>query len=103
MQTRLFQIFFVLVLAGIVGCGQEIKPKADVVGSIDGYVFVTGPVSGAVVKLYAYDPVTGDRVGYPDHPIATSVPTSSDGHFHFDFGPTYGPMWLEARSPEAMY
>ena len=87
-----------LVLA-IGGCGDAESQTGRVAGTLDGFVYATAPVSGAVVTAYRVDPMTGRQAAQ----VAQSEPTTPDGHFHLELGPYYGPLLVVARAAGASY
>src|SRR5262249_36774550 len=54
--------------------------------TIEGRVFVTGPVAGVVVSAYALDMSDGARGDL----VATSTPTDESGAYHMDLGSFHG-------------
>lgn len=86
------------MLAALLSCSaREAPPALD--GTIDGYVFVTGPTAGAVVTAYALDRETGAT----GEALATSDPTTAEGAFHLSIGNYFGPVLLVARGVGATY
>lgn len=79
-------------------CGD--RPTGDrSEGIVSGQVVVSGPVSGAVVSLYALDLDTGER----GELLGQSEPTGADGAFEISFGVYSGAAVLEARGAAASY
>jgi hypothetical protein len=88
-----------LLLLGLTACGSRPKAAGTVAGALSGHVFVTGPVRGAIVSAYHYDPRTGRRLSE----IAQSDPTTEDGSYEVALGIEDGPVLLVARGAGASY
>jgi hypothetical protein len=82
----------------LLSCGAD-DNLVQVKGTIDGYVYVTGPVSGAQVSAFKLDLATGQA----GELVATSEPTDELGKFHLDLGIKFGPMLLVAAGVGATY
>lgn len=78
----------VLALAlSLAACGSDSSGIPQSLSrSVDGVVYVTGPVTGATVFVYALDLHTGA----PGTLLAESVPTAEDGRFSVNLGHQYG-------------
>ena len=76
------------------------RPGGDpVTNTVHGTVFVSGPVSGAVVVAYELDAESGEKLDK----LAESEPTGPDGRFTLDLGPTVGLVLFEAAGPAASW
>jgi hypothetical protein len=91
----------VLVLAALLSlsCGERPATQGKVNATVDGVVWMTGPVTGAVVSAYALDL---DK-GTPGELVGQSKPTDSSGAYHVDLGNHVGPLVLVAKGVGASY
>jgi hypothetical protein len=94
-MSRVLRILVPLLVA----CSNRPADPAMVQATIDGNVFVTGPVAGVVVSAYALDLDDGSQGGL----IAQSMPTDDSGAYHLDLGSTHGPLVLVAHGVNGTY
>jgi hypothetical protein len=80
-------------------CGERPEPEGVVNGRIEGAVWLTGPVAGAMVSAYALDLATGVE----GELLGQSAATEDDGRFHIELGNHTGPVLLIARGVGARY
>src|SRR5262249_38153768 len=83
----------------LAACASRPVDSGMVNATIEGRVFVTGPVAGVVVSAYALDMSDGARGDL----VATSTPTDESGAYHMDLGSFHGPLILVARGAGGTY
>jgi hypothetical protein len=96
-MVRLLCFFASLGL--LVTACTEPETAGRVNATIDGLVYITGPVAGARVSAYAWDLKTGER----GELLAQSEATSETGAFHVELGNYAGPILLVARGIGATF
>src|SRR5262249_38282767 len=88
-MSRVLRPFVLLCLS----CAGRPAAQGTVNATLDGNVFVTGPVAGVVVSAYAL----GLDDGAQGALVAASAPTDDAGAYHLDLGSYHGPLLLVAR------
>jgi len=89
LMARLLRVFLPLLLS----CAGRPGEQGTVNATLDGSVFVTGPVAGIVVSAFGL----GLDDGAQGVLIAQSKPTDDSGAYHLDLGSYHGAMLLVAR------
>jgi hypothetical protein len=77
----------------LLSCAGRPADTGTVNATLDGSVFVTGPVNGVVVSAYALDLDQGAEGAL----LAQSMPTDDSGAYHLDLGSYHGALLLVAR------
>ena len=85
-------------LASACGGGRPME-EGTINAGIDGYVYVTGPVTGVVVSAHALALDTGAEGAA----LGESDPTDSSGAFHVDLGNYTGPLVLVVHGAGGSY
>ncbi len=96
---NMFALRRLVLLTLFVACNSRPDVQGKVNATIDGQVFVTGPVEGALVSAYVLDLASGQE----GELLATSAKTSANGTYHLDLGSYKGPILLVARGVGATY
>jgi len=88
-----------LLLPTLLACAGRPTEQGAVNATLDGNVFVTGPVEGVVVSAYALDLDDGAQGSL----IAQSMETDDHGAYHLDLGTYHGPLLLVAQGVGGTY
>jgi hypothetical protein len=97
-MVRSLALFLASFLTVLGSCGSKPHPTEFVNGTVSGHVYVTAPVDGALVSIYAWDPATNTR-GF----LLAQAETDLAGFYTADLGAHHGGLLVLALGSDAAY